>query len=163
MERLEIRTHKKLLRLIVFFLKRYKTFFLQSNNVVGFFMGVRGKLGVSGNSKRRSYKYIYGNISTSSKHNKYQFNQTLVRTKTGVLGVTFVFCYVQNVIDFLPLRLATRCFKSRSPRKVYLLYFLYNFIVWVVLWSKYQFLENIMYLVLVRFLKFVLFKKKNCK
>jgi hypothetical protein len=61
--------------------------------VKGFFFDIRGKVGVSGNSKKRhtSIKYkCYGFSKVKLKADQVKF---LVRTNTGVLGSTLIITY----------------------------------------------------------------------
>jgi len=61
--------------------------------VKGFFLDIRGKVDVSGNAKKRhtAIKYkLYGFSKVKLKADQLKF---LVRTNTGVLGVTTVITY----------------------------------------------------------------------
>ena len=55
----------------------------------GIFFDIRGKLGVTGNAKKRHLKINMGNYSFTKKVNKINYYQSIVRTSTGVLGITF--------------------------------------------------------------------------
>jgi ribosomal protein S3 len=57
-------------------------------NVRGFFFDIRGKVGVTGNAKKRHFFFKEGKSSFTEKRLKLSYYQDLVRTKTGVLGVT---------------------------------------------------------------------------
>ena len=86
MEKLHIRKHKKLLKIIKYTLRDYK--FLSLLNAIGFMMDVRGKLGAAGNSKKKHYSFTVGHVSFTTKNHDLVLVQTTVRTSTGVLGVS---------------------------------------------------------------------------
>jgi hypothetical protein len=89
MERVYLKNHKKFLNLLKLIFTRYFNYFFNKFNVLGIFFDIRGKLGVTGNAKKRHYKINFGSYSSTKKINKINFNQSIVRTSTGVLGVTF--------------------------------------------------------------------------
>jgi ribosomal protein S3 len=89
MEKINLRKHKKFLNLLKLVLTRYYNFFFLHSNVLGVFFDIRGKLGVTGSAKKRHMKLSTGTYSSTTKKNKISFDQTIVRTSTGVLGVTF--------------------------------------------------------------------------
>ncbi len=89
MEKIYLKNHKKFLNLLKLILTRYYNFFFIFFNILGVFFDIRGKLGVTGNAKKRHFKINTGTYSSTRKNLKINFNQTIVRTSTGVLGVTF--------------------------------------------------------------------------
>lgn len=92
MEKLELRKHKKIVKIIQSTLQKYE-FFFKLTGVTGFYFDIRGKLGVSGNAKKRHYAFSVGLISSTQKSLKLKFCQTTIRTDTGVMGVNFLISY----------------------------------------------------------------------
>lgn len=92
MEKLPIHKHKKLSKLLKETLYKYP-FFAKNADIAGFSFDIRGKLGVSGNAKKRHFFFYYGVISNTSKNHGMVMYQTTVRTYTGVLGVTMYLTY----------------------------------------------------------------------
>jgi hypothetical protein len=89
MEKINLKNHKKFLNLLKLVLTRYYNFFFLNSDVLGIFFDIRGKLGVTGNAKKRHMKISTGTYSSTKKKTKISFNQSIIRTSTGVLGVTF--------------------------------------------------------------------------
>ena len=89
MEKISLRKHKKFLNLLKIILTRYYNFFFLHSNVLGIFFDIRGKLGVTGSAKKRHMKLSTGTYSSTKKKTRISFSQAVVRTSTGVLGVTF--------------------------------------------------------------------------
>lgn len=92
MEKLHLKKHRKLIKVVQNTLKN-NIEFLNLLNVHGFTMDVRGKLGTTGNSKKKHYAFTVGTMSPTSKNHDMSMNQTTVRTSTGVLGVTITLSY----------------------------------------------------------------------
>ena len=61
--------------------------------VKGFFLDVRGKVGVAGNSKKRHFCFTVGSLKHSTKNFRLEYKHDIVRTVTGCLGITMFFCY----------------------------------------------------------------------
>ena len=59
----------------------------------GFVFDIRGKVGVSGNAKKRHVFINWGLSSYTKKDLKLKLSQGLVNTHTGVMGVTFIITY----------------------------------------------------------------------
>lgn len=93
MSKLAINKHKRFVRLLKVLLHKYSNFFLDSNKVTGFKFDIRGKLGVTGNSKKRHTSFSLGRTSFSRKNLRVDYQQGLVYTDTGVLGVTMIISY----------------------------------------------------------------------
>jgi len=70
------------------FLKFFKKI-LNLVGCLGFFFDIRGKVGVSGNAKKRHFSFFYGKYSLSSKKLKLNYFQKQFKTNTGTLGLTF--------------------------------------------------------------------------
>jgi hypothetical protein len=90
MERIQFRNHKKFLTVFKFILTTYSEFFIYSNGVGGFFFDIRGKVGVAGNAKKRHFSFNEGKFSKTTKLSKFDYQQQIVRTFTGALGVTMI-------------------------------------------------------------------------
>ena len=89
MEKIYLKNHKKFLNLLKLIFTRYYNFFFLNLAVLGIFFDIRGKLGVTGSAKKRHMRINSGTFSSTKKKNKISFSQSVVRTNTGVLGVTF--------------------------------------------------------------------------
>lgn len=92
MERIHLKKHKKLIKIIHYAIKD-NPIFIESTKTRGFSMDVRGKLGTTGNSKKKHYYFHIGAVSFTSKNHKLLFKQTTIRTSTGVLGVSVFLAY----------------------------------------------------------------------
>jgi hypothetical protein len=93
MERMSLYKHKFFLRLIRATSKSLFSGLFKLYNIKGFKFDIRGKIGVTGNSRRRHFLVTHKTFSGSTISNKYQMKQTLVRTFTGVMGVTVILVY----------------------------------------------------------------------
>jgi ribosomal protein S3 len=93
MKRIRIKRHKRFLSFFKFFLLRNKFFFLKLNKIKGFKFDIRGKVGVTGNAKKRHVMFSFGRLSFSKKRTRLDYQQGLVFTNTGVLGVTMLLFY----------------------------------------------------------------------
>lgn len=82
--------HKKILSILFDILRKNRALFTLTP-VKGFSFDIRGKVGVSGNAKKRHVFFSYGKISTTSQNLKSVFQQIEVWTPTGQMGIT---CYM---------------------------------------------------------------------
>ena len=89
MEKIYLKNHKKILNLLKLVLTRYYNFFFLKFSVLGIYFDIRGKLGVTGNAKKRHFMINTGTYSSTKKTMKINYNQSIIRTSTGVLGVAF--------------------------------------------------------------------------
>lgn len=71
MEQAHFKKHKKILSLFFDVIRKNKIVFTL-NNVKGFSFDIRGKVGVSGNAKKRHLFFSLGSIATSSQNLKSQ-------------------------------------------------------------------------------------------
>ena len=83
----------RFVKIFLYFLKSsLLNFFLpkigKPNGVTGFIFDIRGKVGVTGDAKKRHTKISWGNPSYTTKNSKFSLKQGLVHTHTGVMGVT---------------------------------------------------------------------------
>ena len=93
MEKVSLKHHRFFSKHIYKIICYSKKIFFYKNNVRGFFFNIRGKLGVSGNSKKRKYSFVIGKISRTKKNLRMLTEQSTIRTKTGVLGFRIVLTY----------------------------------------------------------------------
>lgn len=59
----------------------------------GFIFDIRGKVGVAGNAKRRHFVLKWGRYSFTEKNLRFTYKHGLIRTFTGVLGVTIIMTF----------------------------------------------------------------------
>ena len=90
METLNFKNHKKFLLFFNNFIKKYSTVFEDVLKVKGFFFDIRGKVGVTGSSKKRHLTIKFGRLNKFSKKNKIDYDLKLVRTYSGVMGLTYI-------------------------------------------------------------------------
>lgn len=92
MERIPFKNHRKLLSVFKFIIVNYFFVFSQKS-IKGFFFDIRGKVGVSGNAKKRHFSFYKGKYSKTTKNSKFDYQYKIVRTFTGALGVTMILYY----------------------------------------------------------------------
>ncbi len=93
MYRIDFKNHKKFLSSFKFVILNYYSFFLGQNNIGGFYFDIRGKVGVTGDAKKRHFSFYSGNFSKTSKKNKFDYQFDIVKTNTGALGITMYLSY----------------------------------------------------------------------
>jgi hypothetical protein len=93
MNRIYFKNHKKFLIVFKAVASRFFYFFFKDLNFKGFFFDIRGKVGVTGNAKKRHFSIKLGRFSHSRKSLRLNMFQNLVKTKTGVLGLTLVISF----------------------------------------------------------------------
>lgn len=76
-------------KLLQYFLAKY----YKKIGVHGMKLEFHGKLGVGGNSKKRSYYYKVGSCSNSTKYFKVDASSSFFKTDTGVVGYTYSIYY----------------------------------------------------------------------
>ena len=67
--------------------------FVKILKIKGLFFDIRGKVGVSGNAKKRHFSFVWGKTSLTTKLLRVKLDHGLARTHTGVLGITFSINY----------------------------------------------------------------------
>ena len=92
-EKIHFKFHKNFLKQLNFFFKRFFLKFCKKFKIKGFLLDVRGKVSVSGNSKKRHYLIKYGCLSKSKKNLRFFHEQNEINTITGVLGITYILTY----------------------------------------------------------------------
>lgn len=93
MERIKPKLHKKFLTYLKLFLN--KLFNKRGNifNYLGLKLTVKGKISVTGNAKKRTYRIRTGVCSLSTKQHRISYSCGVVHTPTGVLGIKFFLFY----------------------------------------------------------------------
>jgi len=81
--------HKFLIHIFYILLKKFHKYIFFSSNVKGMFFYISGKIGVSGNSKKRNIFFNFGKHSGTKKNLRINSTKSIVKTLTGALGVTF--------------------------------------------------------------------------
>lgn len=87
------RKHKKLLYLIKLFFVNYVSIYLNMFRCRGFYLRIKGKIGVGGNSKKKRYLVKIGKHSLTSKRLKFTNHIGVIRTLVGTLGVKVALFY----------------------------------------------------------------------
>lgn len=90
LENAHFKKHKKILS-ILFDIFRKNQRLMNLYNIKGFFFDIRGKVGVSGNAKKRHLVFTLGKITTTTQNIKSGWQQISVWTPTGQMGIT---CYL---------------------------------------------------------------------
>jgi ribosomal protein S3 len=67
--------------------------YIEALGIKGFFFDIRGKVGVTGNSKKRHFFFRIGKTSISTRTFKIDHQQRVVKTATGSLGLTMILSY----------------------------------------------------------------------
>lgn len=83
-------------RFILLWLRRvYKDVYANKHlyNILGLSIFIKGKLGVTGNKRTRTFKLNYGPNSSTNKTSKTLVDYFTVRTNTGVVGFTLSITY----------------------------------------------------------------------
>jgi hypothetical protein len=93
MQKMHFKNHKKFLNLFKIIFLKYSHLFIEFFKINGFFFDIRGKVGVAGNSKKRHFSFRIGKINLSKKSIKLDFEQNIINTSFGVLGVTMILSY----------------------------------------------------------------------
>jgi len=93
LERFPVKKHKKFLFYLKIILKLLFNNFKMIFKIKGFFLDIRGKVAVIGNAKKRHYSILLGNYSNSTKFLKIDVKKNIIRTSTGVLGLTLALTY----------------------------------------------------------------------
>lgn len=93
MEKLHFKKHKKLLYLLKYMFLKFLWKYFIILGCLGFKLSVSGKIGVSGNSKTRTWILKWGAFSLTKKSIKLDYIQDVIRTNTGVLGFNFFLTY----------------------------------------------------------------------
>lgn len=93
MNRISFLNHKKFISSFKQTVINNSDFFIKNNNIGGFFFDIRGKVGVTGDAKKRHFSFYVGDFSKTSKKYKFDYQFDIVRTYTGALGITMYLSY----------------------------------------------------------------------
>lgn len=93
LEKLSIKLHKRTFLGLKKLLKDLFVPVFGFLGVLGLLFNIKGKIGVSGNAKKRRYFFYYGKHSITSRKIKIDIKHTPVWTFTGSLGFTFLIFY----------------------------------------------------------------------
>jgi len=77
-----------------FYLKRLLLVYKRYTSCVGFYLRIKGKIAVGGNSRKRSFITKYGKKSFSAKQLKINYIDFFLLSETGVLGVKLLFSFM---------------------------------------------------------------------
>lgn len=86
-------THKRFLRLLGSFLRTYVSLSPSPVTILGFNLVTTGKISVTGNAMSRTMLVRFGKASINNLGYRASSSFTLIRTKTGCLGLNLVFYY----------------------------------------------------------------------
>lgn len=92
-EKIQIKFHKIFLVKLDIFINSFFRKFKKKFKIKGFFMDIRGKVSVVGNSKKRHVYIKKGYLSKSKKSLKFFFYKNQINTNTGVLGASYLLSY----------------------------------------------------------------------
>ena len=87
---MDIKLHKKVLYGIKKLIRDLFKPVFTLLNVKGLYFSIKGKLGVSGNAKKRRYFFFFGTHSVTTRSLKMDCKFATVSTYTGVLGMNFI-------------------------------------------------------------------------
>jgi len=93
MNRISFLNHKKFISSFKQIVLNNSDFFIKNNNIRGFYFDIRGKVGVTGDAKKRHFSFYVGDFSKTSKKYKFDYQFDIVRTYTGALGITMYLSY----------------------------------------------------------------------
>lgn len=61
--------------------------------IKGFYFIIKGKVGVTSNAKKKTIKFVIGSLNKSTKSQKIDFQQSVVKSISGSLGVSMILTY----------------------------------------------------------------------
>jgi len=91
--KLNIKKHKQVLKLLSYLFTDEINLFLTSNLIKGVKFDIRGKVGVTGDAKKRHVLLTSGYTGFSRKNYKLEYQQGVVYTDTGVMGLTLIYIF----------------------------------------------------------------------
>ena len=86
LEKLHFKKHKKFLYNLRVLLKSIAYIFFYKFKCLGLYIKIKGKIGVGGNSKKRTFIFKLGSFSFTKKSQKLTYTKDSIRTYSGVLG-----------------------------------------------------------------------------
>jgi len=81
--------HRYIPYLLTIILKKFSKRIFKQTSVLGLTFSLRGKISVTGDAKKRHSDVKTGAYSNAQKSIRLSFSRSRIRTKTGVLGVSF--------------------------------------------------------------------------
>ena len=87
LEQQHFKKHKKILLVIFDIIKKNNLMFV-ATSLKGFSFDIRGKVGVSGNAKKRHIFFAYGKTTTTTQSVRSSMQQVNIWTPTGQMGLT---------------------------------------------------------------------------
>lgn len=90
---INLKNHKKFLTLLQSLVLDYSTIYTDFLKIKGFFFKIKGKIGLSGNAKKKQIKFRTGKIYLSDKSTKIICEKNVSKTDYGVLGFTMILSY----------------------------------------------------------------------
>jgi hypothetical protein len=88
-EDINFKKHKNYIHFFHSFLKIFHRNLFARTKTFGVYFSISGKIGVTGDSKKRKIFFNYGMHSSSKKNLKLNLSRTQVKTKTGVMGISY--------------------------------------------------------------------------
>jgi len=85
----KIKLHKKVFYSLKKILRKLFKPLFRFLGVAGVFFNIKGKIGVSGNAKKRRYFFFLGEHKTTTRTMKMDYKFTTITTFTGTLGMSF--------------------------------------------------------------------------
>ncbi len=93
MIKMSFKKHRRFLYYLKVFLINLFLPYIKKFNLEGFYIKVKGKIGLGGNSKKRSYSIKCGKFARYNKNLKLYYDFFSVSTLSGSLGVKIIFLY----------------------------------------------------------------------
>ena len=93
MNNINIKNHKKFFVILNEFIVDNFTIFSSLFNIKGFYFCVKGKIGMSGNAKKKKFFFKKGLLKVSSKNFKIDNQRFFIKTNCGSLGVNVILTY----------------------------------------------------------------------
>ena len=93
MAKMKLFAHKRFLRLLGTFLKSYICLSPSPTTLLGFNLVTTGKISVTGNAMSRTMLVRFGKAGINNLSYRASSSFTLIRTKTGCLGLNLAFYF----------------------------------------------------------------------
>ena len=90
---LSVKNHKKFFTILNDFIVDNFSILSMLFNIKGFYFCVKGKIGLSGNAKKKIFFFKKGVLKISSKNVKIDNQRFFVKTNCGSLGVNIILTY----------------------------------------------------------------------
>lgn len=90
---INLKNHKKFLNLFQSILIEYSNVYLSFLNINGFFFKIKGKIGLTGNAKKKQLKFKIGKLNLSDRSTKTLCEKGVSKTNYGVLGFVMILSF----------------------------------------------------------------------